>query len=135
MWLVIINQSWCQNPSMTLGGTSSIMLLLPLPWQFFESVYTQSVCEPLWFSFWRRKWQPTPVFLLGESPGSQRVGHDSFYSLGGLSPVNSPRCPYKLTSIKQSFIRGGLLSYFKGNGKQKIVLSYLFSLRQLALYC
>ena len=36
---------------------------------------------------WRRVWQPTPVFLLGESPwteepgglqsmGSQRVGHD-----------------------------------------------------------
>ena len=36
---------------------------------------------------WRRAWQPTPVFLLGESPwteepgglqsmGSQRVGHD-----------------------------------------------------------
>ena len=36
---------------------------------------------------WRRKWQPTPVFLLGESPWteelgglwsieSQRVGHD-----------------------------------------------------------
>ena len=36
---------------------------------------------------WRRKWQPTPVFLLGESPwteepgglqstGLQRVGHD-----------------------------------------------------------
>ena len=37
--------------------------------------------------FWRRAWQPTPVFLPGESPwteepgglqsmGSQRVGHD-----------------------------------------------------------
>ena len=31
---------------------------------------------------WRREWQPTPVFLLGESPwteesmGSQRIGHD-----------------------------------------------------------
>jgi len=69
-----------------------------------------------------------------QSLGSQRVGHDSC-SLGGLSPVISPRCPYKLTSIKQSFIWGGLLCFFKGNGKQKIVLSYLFSLRQLALYC
>ena len=38
------------------------------------------------FMHWRRKWQPTPVFLLGESQGrepgglqtigSQRVGHD-----------------------------------------------------------
>ena len=39
------------------------------------------------FKHWRRKWQPTPVFLPGESPGSgepgglpsmelHRVGHD-----------------------------------------------------------
>ena len=39
---------------------------------------------------WRRKWQPTPVFLPGthrqepgglQSMGSQRVGHDSATSL------------------------------------------------------
>ena len=41
----------------------------------------------VWKVPWRRAWQPTPVFLLGESPwteetgglpsmGSQRVGHD-----------------------------------------------------------
>ena len=40
-----------------------------------------------WEDPWRRKWQPTPVFLPGKSPwtekpgglqsmGSQRVGHD-----------------------------------------------------------
>ena len=33
-----------------------------------------------WDSPWRRKWQPTPVFLTGnpivQSMGSQRVGHD-----------------------------------------------------------
>ena len=35
------------------------------------------------YNFWRRKWQPTPVFLPGQedlgglqSMGSQRVGHD-----------------------------------------------------------
>ena len=32
------------------------------------------------FTHWRRKWQPTPVFLPGESQlpsmGSHRVGHD-----------------------------------------------------------
>ena len=34
------------------------------------------------FWYWRRKWQPTPVFLPGESPdglpsmGLHRVGHD-----------------------------------------------------------
>ena len=42
---------------------------------------------PLWSLDWRRTWQPTPVFLPGESPrteepgglqsmGSQRVGHN-----------------------------------------------------------
>ena len=35
---------------------------------------------------WRRKWQPTPVFLRGEfhSPWGHRVGHDraTFTSLG-----------------------------------------------------
>ena len=41
----------------------------------------------LYHIFWRRKWQPTPVFLPGKIPwikepgglqsvGSQRVGHD-----------------------------------------------------------
>ena len=40
----------------------------------------------LTFMYWRRKWQPTPVFLPGESQGrepggppsmgSHRVGHD-----------------------------------------------------------
>ena len=43
---------------------------------------------------WRRKWQPTPVFLPGKShrqrslvgcsPGSQRVGHDWEHSMRGL---------------------------------------------------
>ena len=41
---------------------------------------------PLTVPYWRRKWQPTPVFLPGESQGrgslvgchlwSRRVGHD-----------------------------------------------------------
>jgi len=52
---------------------------------------------------WRRKWQPTPVFLPGEIPwteepgglqsmGSQRVGHESAtntFTLGALLG-NSP---------------------------------------------
>ena len=43
---------------------------------------------------WRRKWQPTPVFLHGKSrgqrslvgcsPGSQRVGHDWVCNMRGL---------------------------------------------------
>lgn len=61
-------------------------------------------------------------------------GFESFWFssvlLGGLSPAISLRCPHKLTSIKQFFIWGELLSLFKGNGKWKIVLSYLFSLGQ-----
>ena len=47
---------------------------------------------------WSRKWQPTPVFLPGESPwteepgglrsaGSQRVGHDLATEHTGLHPV------------------------------------------------
>ena len=52
-----------------------------------------------WKIPWRRAWQPTPVFLLGESPwivkpgrlqsmGSQRVRHDC----GTKHPAHTPSC-------------------------------------------
>ena len=48
---------------------------------------SQAQLSDFTFTLWRRKWQPTPVFLPGESPGrkeagglpsmgSHRVGHD-----------------------------------------------------------
>ena len=54
------------------------------------------------FMHWRRKWQPTPVFLPGESQGrggpggllsmgSHRVGHD-WSNLAAAAAVNSSYC-------------------------------------------
>ena len=60
--------SWVKNPPAKVGDTGDVGLIpgvAKIPW--------------------RRKWQPTPVFLPGESPGqrslggysrSKRVGHD-----------------------------------------------------------
>ena len=42
---------------------------------------------------WRRKWQPTPVFLPGESPGQR--------SLAGYSPWASQRVRYDLVTQQQ----------------------------------
>ena len=44
-----------------------MVLLTQLPQK--EQKITSSV-------YWRKQWQPTPVFLPGESQGSHRVGHD-----------------------------------------------------------
>ena len=54
------------------------------------------------FMHWRRKWQPTPVFLPGESQGepgglpslgSHRVGHDwSDLAAGAAPPLGKPTC-------------------------------------------
>ena len=69
-----------------VGGTSQVVLLVKnLP----TSVgHKESKFDPLVGKIpWKRAWQPTPVFLPGESPwteepgrlqsmGSQRVGHD-----------------------------------------------------------
>ena len=67
---------WAEEPG-SLQSTGS--LRVRHDWTTSLSLFT--------FTHWRRKWQPTPVFLLGESQergslggllsrGSHRVGHD-----------------------------------------------------------
>ena len=67
---------------------------------------------------WRRTWQPTPVFLPGESPwteepgrlqsmGPQRVGHDwmTKHSIAHICFITSPRFPgiYPINACLVSF--------------------------------
>ena len=55
---------------------------------------------------WRRKWQPTPVFLPGESHGQR--------SLAGYSPSGHKRVRHNLaTKQKQTML--GLSSFFVDN--------------------
>ena len=75
-------------------ATHSSTLAWQIPWteepsrlQFMGSPrvgYNWATSLPLFtFMHWRRKWQPTPVFLPGESQGRG--------SLGGLPPLGSHR--------------------------------------------
>ena len=128
MWLVIIragvrSQEWpwvAQPPSQSFCPSFGSSLSLFTHNQFVNHsgfLFGEGNGNPLQYSCLgnptdRGAWQATV-------PGVTKSRHDSFHSLGGLSPVISPRCPYKLTSIKQSFTWGGLLCFFKGNGKQK----------------
>ena len=69
---------------------SPLFLSSPLPWSLLHPpglYFTLKICEPPkkmipidynLVSFWRRKWQPTPVFLPGKSHG--------WRSLAGYSP-------------------------------------------------
>ena len=61
-------------------GTHTIRDSMPWAWNLFvlnAATFNGVVCFK-WGSFWRRKWQPTPVFLPGISHGQR--------SLVGYSP-------------------------------------------------
>ena len=79
------------------------------------------------FMHWRRKWQPTPVFVLGESQGwgepgglpstgSHRVGHD-WSDLAAAVTLNRDSLQGLMLSTTALFTdlldEGGLLSFFK----------------------
>ena len=95
---------WTEEP----GGLQSMgSLRVGHDWVTSLSLFT--------FMHWRRKWQPTPVLLPGESRGwgssgmpsmgSHRVGHDwselaaaavyisQWYSFNPSSPLLLPLCP------------------------------------------
>ena len=99
-WTIIALQ-YCVSFCCMTGegnGTHSSILVWKIPWTEepggLQSMGSRRVghnCEIslslFTFMHWRRKWQPTPVFLPGESQGRgnlvgyspqcQRVGHDS----------------------------------------------------------
>ena len=53
---------------------------------------------------WRRKWQPTPVFLPGKSHGQR--------SLVGYSPWGQKRVRQDLMTKQQQNIQGRLLKFY-----------------------
>ena len=76
------------NPAWT-SGSSQFTYCWSLAWRIFEhyfaSMWDECNCVVVWtffgipfFGIWTRKWQPTPVFLPGESHG--------WRSLVGCSP-------------------------------------------------
>ena len=78
------------------------------------------------FMHWRRKWQPTPVFLPGESQGrGSLVG----YHLWGHTESDTTEVTQH--SIAQKQIKsetGKVFKYLADNGKQKLM-------NQLTRYC
>ena len=86
---------WMEEP----GGLQSMWSLrVGHDWATSLSLFT--------FIHWRRKWQPTPVFLPGESQGrwslmgcrlwGRRVGHDwSDLAAAAATALNMESAPYK----------------------------------------
>ena len=76
-------------------------------------------------STWRRKWQPTPVFLSGEFHGQK--------GLAGYSPFGQRSqtrlSDYTATTIQQC----SLFSYFKGL-ENKMIQRKKFPLKEFPLY-
>ena len=66
---------------------------------------------------WRRKWQPTPVFVPGESPTTEEPG--------GLPYVGSHRVGHNLVAAAAVFSVILPLNYFIGLFKYFKLLSYL----------
>ena len=63
-------------------------------------------------SNWRRKWQPTPVFLSGESHGQR--------SLAGYSPPGHKRVGWDLATEHTHFPEagGGVKAQMRGHSKE-----------------
>ena len=68
-------------------------------------------------SNWRRKWQPTPVFLPGESQGqrslvgcclwgSHRVGHDWSHLAAAAGPTTSLKETLELEELAKQYHKG-----------------------------
>ena len=64
-----------------------------------------------WKIPWRRKWQPTPVFLLGQSHGQR--------NLAGHSPWNSKEFRIDLTEVINTHIPKNGISILMGWSNQK----------------
>ena len=69
-----------------ISGNKAQVLYFRVPW-WLSDKESACQCRTLRFNSWRRKWQPTPVFLPGKSHGQKslagynpqghkRVGHD-----------------------------------------------------------
>ena len=115
---------WCQkcwgplNTVLQITAISDVSGFLLLQTILCEHSYNQRLahffCERIFYilwpnmvSIWRRKWQPTPIFLPGESPGE---------SPGQRSLVGySPRCPRvgQDLAIKQQWSLSNILLYFE----------------------
>ena len=70
-----LNCSWLGGQTEKAMATHSSTLAWKIPWTEepgrLQSMGSLRATSLLLFTFmhWRRKWQPTPVFLLGESQG------------------------------------------------------------------
>ena len=96
------------------------------------------------FMHWRRKWQPNPVFLPGESQGwrslvgcclwGRRVRHDwSDLAAAAILPWFSTKLPFLLSEMCFSYLSSAadLSSCFFGEKKKDLRWKYLPSYHQI----
>ena len=116
------------------------------PWGLSRRLSSKKICLPsrrhrfdLWVGKipWRRKWQPTPVFLPGKSHRQR--------SLAGCSPWSHKKVGHNLVT-KQKYLLGGachLLKFSDTNCLESLIstnklwlckLSYAFTVRVGAIY-
>ena len=72
---------------------------------------------------WRRKWQPTPVFLLGKSHGQR--------SLVGYSPQGRRRVGHDLATKQQQKILKDNLKFYLPSNLERQMLSMLLLSKKL----
>ena len=70
-WFIFSFLFSCLLGFMSNSGVLHFSIITFLPIFFFPSTFIEKVC--LKILKWRRKWQPTPVFLPGESHGQRSL--------------------------------------------------------------
>ena len=80
-----------QQDRQCAGARAAFLVVVPDMWGFPVAQWSRTCLQETWVQFktwvkkipWRRKWQPTPVFLPGKSHGER--------SLAGYSPWGRKR--------------------------------------------
>ena len=82
----------------------------PGPWgeRWTQKIRSQRPCLITQYP-WRRKWQPTPVFLPGESQGTGKPG--------GLPSMGSHRVGYNWSDLAEAAVVLKAPEYFKRRGE------------------
>ena len=86
------------RPSSTLSGASQVALVIKTP-QETQETRIRSLVRKI---PWRRAWQPTPVFLPGESHGQRSLvgcslwGHKESGTTKCIAHMHAPHCQMNL---------------------------------------
>ena len=100
-WVAYPFSSGSSRPR-NLTGVSGIAGGFFTNWAIREAMREKRVQSRGWEDLWRRKWQPTPVFLPGKSNGEEPGGLQSMRSQRkGRNSVSKQQCTRLLATFKR----------------------------------